>query len=297
MRSIWTGTIGFGLVNIPVSLYPGTQDHNLNLDMLHKTDMSPIRYAKVCKADGKELETKDIVKGFEVGDGDYVVITDEDFKKAAAEKSSWIEILQFCDADEIDSVYYDKPYYLEPAKGGDRAYALLCDALRESKKVGIAKFVLRNREHLAILKPSDNLIILNQMRFHEQVREATELRLPEVETSDRELKMAMDLIKSLTQSFDPAGYRDEYVDSLKAVIDSKINGNVIPMKTAKHQPSNVKDLMSLLKASLEEPAKAKKSKTADERKADTATAKKAAARDKEKIQGKSKDNKAKSKRA
>jgi len=292
MRSIWTGTIGFGLVNIPVSLYPGTQDHNLDLDMLHKTDLSPIRYAKICKADGKELEAKDIVKGFEVADGEYVTLTDEDFKKAAAEKSSWIEILQFCDADEIDSVYYDKPYYLEPAKGGDRAYALLCDALRKSNKVGIAKFVLRNREHLAILKPSENLIILNQMRFHEQVREATELKLPELETSDRELGMAIDLIKSLTDKFDPAAFRDEYVDNLKAVIDSKSNGNVIPMKSAKHQPSNVKDLMSLLKASLEDKPSTKKTKSADERKADTATAKKAAARDQEKAKPKAKSKRA-----
>lgn len=255
MRSIWSGSLSFGLINIPVQLYSATQEHALEFDMLHKKDLSPIRYMRVCKEDGQEVPYKDIVKGYEYQKGEYVVVTEEDFKHADVKKTTTIDIKDFVFEDEIDMIYFEKPYYLEPGKGSDKAYALLRDALKKSEKVGVVTFVLRNREHLGIIKPYKDAIVLNQLRFESEIREMEGLKLPKEGTATKkEVDTAMKLIDQLTEKFVAKAYKDTYIDDLKAIIDKKIKGISPKKKTEKGvaKPSKVHDIMSLLKASLEE---------------------------------------------
>lgn len=178
MRAIWSGSLSFGLVNIPVKLYSAIEPKALSFNFLHKDDLSPVRFARVCRRDGKELPFEDIVRGYEYEPGDYVVVADEDFKKANLRETSSIEIKNFAYESEIDPMMFEKPYFLEPEKA-KKPYALLRDALRKSKKVGIAKFVLRNKEHLAIIRPEDNLIVLEQLRFKEELRKPAGLKIPD----------------------------------------------------------------------------------------------------------------------
>jgi DNA end-binding protein Ku len=252
MRAIWSGAISFGLVNIPVKLYSAVGDNSLDFDMLAKQDLSPIRYAKIATSDGREVAYKDIVKGYEIEKGRYVVLNDKDFEKASAKKNKSIEILNFINEKDIDAVYFEKPYYLEPDKNSGKPYALLREALKKSGKVGIATFVLRNREHIAVVKASDHVIILNQLRYHADIRDASELNLPgEDIISNKEIDMAMKLIDQLTEKFKPAEYRDTYVSELKKVIEAKAEGKTIDVKSETPEPTRVKDLMDVLKASLE----------------------------------------------
>ncbi len=254
MRALWTGALSFGLINIPVRLYSATQDHGLSFDMLHKKDLSPIRFARICKSDGKEVPYKDIVKGYEYQKGDYVVLVDEDFKQASIKKTKTIDILDFTYEKEIDPLFYEKPYYLEPDKGADKAYVLLREALKKSKKVGVAKFVLHNREHLAVIKPHDHLIILNQLRYQNEIRNASELHIPEKEVaSTKEITMAIKLIDQLTSHFHLEDYHDTYTEELKAIIDDKLKGKKPKHAKAKEPKiTPVKDIMAMLKESLEE---------------------------------------------
>jgi DNA end-binding protein Ku len=211
MRAIWTGALSFGLVNIPVRLYSATSGTGLEFDMLHKKDLSPIRYARVCRADGKEVPYEEIVKGYEYKKGDYVVLTDEDFKKAAPRRTKTVDIFDFVKEDEIDSVYFEKPYYLEPDKGAGKAYSLLREALKKSKKVGLAKFVLRNKEHLAVIKPFGKVVVLNQLRFNDEIRPPEGLDLPgEKVAKGKEIEIALALIDHLTSHFKPEDYKDDY---------------------------------------------------------------------------------------
>jgi DNA end-binding protein Ku len=258
MRAIWSGSLSFGLVNIPVKLYSATGENKLELDMLHKKDLSPIRYARICRADGKEIAYEDIVKGYEYRPGDYVVLTDEDFKKANVEKTKAIEIQEFSKESEIDTIYFEKPYYLEPEKGAEKAYALLRESLKKSKKVGIAKFVLRNRERLAAIKPSGNVLVLEQMRFNQEIRDPKELNLPDSKKAgNKEIDIALALIEQLTEAFDPTVFKDTYTDELKKVIEAKAKGKPIKAKGKEPTPTEVSDLMAVLKKSLEkEKAKA-----------------------------------------
>jgi DNA end-binding protein Ku len=252
MRAIWSGSLSFGLVNIPVKLYSATGENRLNLDMLHKKDLSPIRYARICRADGKEVPWEDIVKGYEYRTGDYVVLTDEDFKKANVEKTKAIEIEQFTKESEIDTIYFEKPYYLEPEKGAEKAYALLRESLKKSKKIGIAKFVLRNRERLAAIKPSGNVLVLEQMRFREEIRDPKELNLPDnKKASNKEIDMALALIQQLTEVFAPNKFKDTYIDELKQVIAAKAKGKPVKAKGRELKPTEVSDIMAMLKKSLE----------------------------------------------
>jgi len=253
MRAIWTGALSFGLVNIPVRLYSATEEHALDLDMLHKDDLSPIRYARVCRADGKEIPYDDIVKGYEYHKGDYIILADEDFKRANARKTKTIDIVDFSKADEIDSVFYEKPYFLEPDKGAGKPYALLREAIKKSKKVGVARFVLRNREHLAVVKPFGNVLVLNQMRFFSELRKPEGLDLPAKSTAakGKELDMALALIDQLTGPFKPEEYKDTYTAELKAVIAEKAKGKKPRKKGKEPQPTEVTDLMAMLRKSLE----------------------------------------------
>ncbi len=252
MRAIWSGALSFGLVNIPVKLYSATGGMSLDLTMLHKKDLSPIRYARICRADGKEIPYEDIVKGYEYQKGDFVVLTNEDFKKANVEKTKSIEIESFAKASEIDPIYFEKPYYLEPEKGAEKAYALLRESLKKSKKIGIARFVLRNREHLAAIRPEDKAIILEQMRFDEEIRSTSDLTLPDAKKAgNREIEIALALIEQLTENFDPKKYKDTYTDELKKVIEAKAKGKPIKAKGKEPQPTEVADIMAMLKKSLE----------------------------------------------
>lgn len=252
MRAIWSGSLSFGLVNIPVKLYSAIGENRLDFDMLHKKDLSPIRYARVCRSDGHEIPYEDIVKGYEYQRGDYVVLTDEDFKKANVKKTKTIEVQDFSNEDEIDPIYFEKPYYLEPQKGAEKAYTLLREALKKSKKVGIAKFVLRSKEHLALVKPFGNMLLLNQMRYEDEIRKPDELNLPtEKQAAKKEIDIALALIDQLTTQFKPKEYHDTYREELERVINEKAKGKPIKAKGKEPEATDVADLMEVLKASLE----------------------------------------------
>lgn len=256
MRAIWSGSISFGLVNIPVKLYSGSQSHSLDLDMLRKSDLCPVKYQRICESDGKEIPYDEIVKGYEYSDGDYIVLTNEDFETANVEQTNTLEILDFVNEDEIDSRYFEKPYYLEPARGGAKPYALLREALNESKKVGVASFVLRNKGHIGIIKAHDNLIILNQLRYADEIRNPDELDLPEkAKVKDKEVELALNLIGHLTTKYKPEKYRDTYVDDLKKIIEDKARGKKPKAKGKQPKPTKVVDMMTLLKKSIQQKKK------------------------------------------
>ena len=251
MRPIWTGAIGFGLVNIPVKLYSATESSDVDLDMLDKKDHSHIKYLRVNEKTGKEVAWNNIVKGYDTG-SKYVVLDELDFEKAGAEKTKLIEITDFVNQEEIDSVYYETPYYLAPEKSGVRPYALLREALLKTKRAGVASFVMRNKEHLAILRVSGDAIILNRIRFHEEIRPTTELALPaKTVVKPAELKMAIALVNQLSGKFDITGYKDTYTASLMKVINAKAKGKKTVAPVMKVVHSKAKDLMEQLKASIE----------------------------------------------
>lgn len=263
MRSMWKGSLSFGLVNIPVHMYVASKEKELSFILLHKKDHSEIHYARICKAEGKEVPWSEIVKGFEYEKGEYVIVTDEDFAKANLKKSETIEIINFVNEDEVDPIYYVKPYFLEPDKNAGKAYSLLRDALKKSKKVGLAKFVLRNKEHIALIKPHDNMLILNELRYQGELVKPEDLKLPseKEKTNSKELDIAMQLIDHLTTSFKPAQYKDTYVQEMKKIIQQKAKGRAVHPKTEAPKSSKVHDIMSLLQASLENNKKpAKKSR-------------------------------------
>ncbi|HWB28662.1 MAG TPA: Ku protein [Chitinophagaceae bacterium] len=250
MRAIWTGVIGFGLVNIPVKLYSAVQGSELDLDMLDKKDHSNIRFKRVNENTGKEVAWENIVRGYKVDDK-YVVLTDEDFKKASPEKSKIIEIAEFTDEAEIDSIYYDVPYYLEPEKSGVKAYALLRDALTKTKKVALGNFVLRTRENLCILRPYGDVLVANKIRFQQEIRSTEDLNIPSSQNKPAELKMAIELINQLTGEFDISKYKDTYSGELMKLITAKAKGKKPATPHLKVVHSTAKDLMSQLKASLQ----------------------------------------------
>lgn len=255
MRALWSGSISFGLVNIPVRLYSGVNPHEgIDLDMLHKDDHSPIRYARICRKDGEEVPWKDIVKGYEYRDGDYVVLTQKDLDKLDTEKTETIDIQHFVDEDEIDIRYFEHPYYLEPVKGGEKAYALLRGALEQSGKLALAKFVLRQREHLGVIKTVGKALVLNQMRFPTDLREATDLKFPaENSVKPEEVKVALKFISQETAHFIPEDYKDTYTEELEDMIEAKTKGKKPKKHPSKKQAdTSSKDLMAALKASLKE---------------------------------------------
>ncbi|MES2681419.1 MAG: Ku protein [Bacteroidota bacterium] len=251
MRPIWTGAIGFGLVNIPVKLYSATESSTLDLDMLDKKDHANIHFMRVNEKTGKEVKWENIVKGYKLPNDKYVVLTDKDFQMASAKKTKTIEITNFVNAGEIESLYYETPYYLEPDKSGSRAYALLREALAKTKKVGIASFVMRSKESLAILRANEKVIILNRIRFQEEIRDHAGLKLPpKTEVKANELKMAISLIEQLTEKFDISSYKDTYSADLMKLIKAKSKGTKIKEPALKVVHGKSKDIMEQLKASL-----------------------------------------------
>ena len=249
MRAIWTGAIGFGLVNIPVKLYSASEPSELDLDMLDKKDHAHIKFKRVNEETGKEIAWNNIVKGYKYK-SDYVILDDKDFEQASPKKSKFIEITDFIIEEEVDPVYYETPYFLGPEKSGAKAYTLLREALKKSGKAGIASFVLRSKEHLCILRPYKNAIVLNRLRFAEEVRDVSELTLPKEKPKPAELKMALNLIDQLTTTFDIKKYKDTYTAELKKLIKAKASGKTIKQPKMKVTHRKADDLMSQLKESL-----------------------------------------------
>lgn len=250
MRAIWTGAIGFGLVNIPVKIFSATQSSSLDLDMLDRKDKANIRYKRVNEHTGKEVAWENIVKGYYLNDH-YVVLEDADFEEASPEKNKTINLVSFVKLEEIDSIYFDTPYYLEPQKGGERAYQLLLKALEKSKTAGLGQFVMRSVENLAIVKAHDNLLLLNKLRFAEEIRSSEGLKIPaSARMKKEELDMAMKLIKQHSKPFDISGYKNEYSKQLLKIIKQKDKGKRPTIRKMKKQSSKSADLLEQLKASL-----------------------------------------------
>lgn len=256
MHTIWKGSISFGLVNIPVKMHSATHDQELKFVLLHKKDQSQIRYAHMCKLEEKEVPWEEIVKGFEYRPGEFVILDREDFEKVNLEKTKSIEIVNFIPEEEVDSIYFVKPYFLVPEKSALKAYSLLCNALKKTKKVGLAKYVYHNREYLAIIKEFENSIILNQLRYQDEILKLPRDEIPKKETPPAaELEMAVQLIDQLTTSFKPAEYKSTYTEEIREIIEQKAKGKKIHPKGQEPKPTKVHDIMSLLKASLQKPKK------------------------------------------
>jgi DNA end-binding protein Ku len=266
MAAIWKGALAFGLVNIPVELRSAVRAaETLSFRQLDKKHHKPIKMERVSSVDGKTVPWDDIVKGFEISKGKFVIVDDEDFASAAPQMSRVIELTDFVPAESIDPRYFDSPYFLVPQKGGEKAYALLRDALAETNKVGIGTFALRQKQHLAAVKPLGDAIVLELMRFENELVDPDELKLPsasEANVRPAEHTMAVQLIENLADEFDPSKYKDEYQAKLKAIIKAKAKGKPLPAEDFE-EPENTKvlDLVSRLEQSLAQSSKrgAKKS--------------------------------------
>jgi DNA end-binding protein Ku len=272
MRSIWKGSISFGLVNIPVSLFPATHREELKFQMLRASDLSPINYKRVAQADGKEVPWEQIVKGFQYEKGKFVVLKDEDFKRVDIEATQTVDIIDFVKLDEVDPMYFNKPYYLEPGKGGANAYSLLRDVLKETGKAGIAKVVIKTRQHLAALKPLKDALVLEIMHFADELTDANELKIPAPahKAGGKELQMAKALVEQMTDQWSPTKYTDDYTSALMKVIDEKVERggkDLPPQARAQKKSGKVIDLLAVLQRSLEQSADHKK----DQKKAAAAT--------------------------
>jgi DNA end-binding protein Ku len=270
-RALWTGFINFGLVSVPVGLFRATEDQTVAFNQIHKDTSHRIRYKKVDEVTGEEVAAEDIVSGYDIGDGEYVILTKEERREAAAEKSDSIEIVDFVDLSSIDPVQFRSSYFVAPrGKGADRAYALLRQAMQETNKVGIATLVMRDKEHLVAIRPGDDALILETMYFPAEVRSARdELEtLPEsVEFKGRELEVAKTLVESLTVDWDPSQYRDTYRERILELIEAKSEGKKPVAKAPAPAASNVVDLMSALEASVAQGRSTGRAKPASKAKA------------------------------
>lgn len=252
MKPIWSGTISFGLIHLPIKLYTGTGRKNIHFRFLRKGDFCPIKYAKVCRETGEEVPNEDVVKGYEYQKGDYVVLTDENFKSISPKKTQTIEISEFVNLSEIESKFYKKPYFVEPAIGAEKAYRLLSEALKKSKKAGIAKFILRTKEHLVALKNERDYLMLEELRYPSELNQPEGLNIPkDVKYSAKELDMAVKFIEELSRPFEAEKYQDTFSEDMEKIIDQKIKGQK-PKKTETAHPADVTDIMAKLKKSLEE---------------------------------------------
>jgi DNA end-binding protein Ku len=254
-RAIWSGSISFGLLNVPVKLYSAVSKKSVSFRELRESDGSRIRHKRVAEADGEEVDYNDIVKGYEIAPEQYVVITRDELEELDPKKTRAIEVLDFVDLDDIDPIYFDHPYYLGPDKGAERAYALLVKAMEDSHKVAVCRFVLRNRESLAALRPMDGVMTMATMRFADEVvspDEISEVLGEEVEKpKKKELDMAKALIDSLTSEFDAGQYKDEYRDELLALIERKAKGeSIVSSEAEAPKPTKAPDLMAALEESL-----------------------------------------------
>ncbi|HVF71010.1 MAG TPA: Ku protein [Chthoniobacterales bacterium] len=252
MRAIWKGSISFGLVYIPIAVYPATREEKLSFRQLRATDLSPIRYKKVAEVDQKEVTADQIVKGFEYERGRYIVLKEEDFAKVRIESTHSIDITDFVDLTQVDPKFFYKPYFLEPQKGGEKAYALLHKALAGTGKIGVAKVVISNREYLASVKPDGLFLVLDLMHFASEILAPEELKNGTATAiTDKELKMAQSLIESMSVEWQPDKYRDEYRSAVMEMIEEKAQHKEVAKKAAPVQrTTNVVDLVKVLQESL-----------------------------------------------
>jgi DNA end-binding protein Ku len=248
-RSLWTGSISFGLVNVPVRMYSAVEEHTLHFNFVHAPDGSRIGYEKVCKAEDKPVRDDEIVKAFEYEKGEWVYMTDEDFEAAAAENHRTIDIRAFVPFADVDPIYFERSYYLGPAAGGERTYVLLARAMAESGLAGVAKWVMRDRQNLGLLRVRDGVITVERMHFADEIRSSNELA-PDAEVNKQELEMAAKLIEQYASEFDPSEYRDTYRDALCEIIEAKRKGKEIRVE-AEPEPEAPTDLMAALRASVE----------------------------------------------
>ena len=253
-RALWKGALSFGLVSIPIELHTAVRSHRPRFRMLHARDKSPVRFERVCLKDGKPVAWDDLVKGYEYAKGRFVVLTKEDFKAAAVEKTKTVDIIDFVGADEIDDRFFETPYYLVPAKGGERAYALLREAIRESGRVGIARFILRDAQHLAAVEAIEDALVLSVMRFADELVDAGRFAFPPARDIRKpELEMAMALVNSLAAEWQPEKYTDQYRENLMRIITGKLKGKEVELEpTTEPKQAEVIDLMERLRRSLEQ---------------------------------------------
>jgi DNA end-binding protein Ku len=262
-RAFWKGSISFGLVEIPVALRPALETKELSFTLLNRKDFAPVGYKRYDKATGREVAWDQIIRGYEYEPDEYVVLTDEELKRANTKATQTIEIIEFVDGSEIDPIFFDTPYYVEPQKKASKSYALLRDALERSGRVGIARVVLRTRQHIAALLVRDGVLVLNLLRYAHEIRSAGDLEVPDKKASRaavsaREVKMAEQLIDGMTATWDPRRFKDEYRDDVMALVKKKIKSNQTheilepeqPVRAARAR-NDVVDLMPLLKQSLE----------------------------------------------
>ena len=251
-RPLWKGAITFGLVSIPIEVHTAVRDRQLRFHLLTERDKSRVKYQRVSEKTGKPVDWNDLVKGYEYSKGRYVVLTREDFEAAALEKTRTIDILDFVKSEEIDDRYFDKPYYVTPGAGGDHAYALLRETIREEGRIGIAKFVMRERQYLAALEVIDKALVLSTLRFADELVDTAEYKFPAGKVNTRELKIARMLVNELASDWDPDKYTDDYRENLLRIIDAKRKGKEAELEPETAAPAaNVVDLMERLRSSLE----------------------------------------------
>jgi DNA end-binding protein Ku len=269
MRAIWKGSISFGLVNIPVSLQTASKTEELKFKLLRSSDLSPVNYKRVAQVDGKEVPWNEIVKGYEYEKDKFVVLKDEDFQRVDLEATDTIDIVDFVELSQINPIFFYKPYYLEPQKGGAAAYKLLRQVLQDTKKVGISKVIIKKRQHLAAVKANGDLLVLELMRFSDELVPASAIKVAsEKKPGAREVAMAKTLVNQMSEDWDPDRYTDEYRSALMKLIDKKVASGGKELPAGSHKPkraTNVIDLAAVLQQSLADAAKPKKAARAKPR--------------------------------
>lgn len=252
MRTLWKGAVSFGLVNIPIKMYVATEKKDIKFNYLHKECMSPIQYRKYCPHCDREIESNDIVRGYEYQSGNYVIINEEDLDRIPLETTKTIDILDFVSLDQVDPIYFDKTYYLEPSAGGEKAYTLLIEAMNTTNKIAIAKVLIRSKQSLAALRAKDNILIMETIFYPDEIRSPASLAtgVEKEKLHDNEIKMAVSLIENLSTDFDPAKYENEYRKALWEIIEAKIVGKEVITPAPSVQSDNVVDLMEALKESV-----------------------------------------------
>ena len=266
MRPIWKGAISFGLVSIPITLYPATRQEELRFHFLRKSDHSPINNKRVAEADGKEVAWADIVRGYQYEKGKFIVLNDDDFSRVDVEATQTVDIQEFVEVDEINPMFFSKPYYMEPGKGGDKAYALLREVLSGTKRVGIAKVVIKTRQHLAAVKAQGDALVLELMHFSDEIIDSEELHVPgDVKLARKESVMAKQLVESMAGKWEPDKYKDDYKDALMEVIEEKVAAGgkdaPKPKKARGLKATNVIDLVAVLQKSIQEHGSPRSKKT------------------------------------
>jgi DNA end-binding protein Ku len=252
MHALWTGSLSFGLITIPVTLYSASKARALDFHLLRKKDLAPISFKRVASTTGEEVPYDEIVKGYEYEDDKYVILDPEDFKRASPENSERIDIESFVDTDSVDAKYFEKPYFLEPEKGADKAYVLLREALDQEKKMAVARMVFREREDLVVVKPDGNLLMLIQLRYEDEIRDAEELKIPKGATvTKKEVEMAIDLIEKMKGKFTPRSLHDSYTEKLMKIIKAKAKGEKLQALPEQPKATEPTDLVAQLRASLE----------------------------------------------